>query len=185
MQQPRFLLSFLVVFCWVHQGEQREAQHAETSAHTLLNFVSLLLQGNNPQSDPLLPGYPCTLSVCWHTHTASALGWGLSVVQVKCKWKDVCLRERRQVKLHSGRTRCKRIPCIHNEGHYFQLISLACPRATHSLLKSQLKWVRPKAPMVQQTSTPNILVSVRATGRQEQETIPKGYKKVCPKMSLL
>lgn len=131
-QRPQFLLSFLEAFCRVHQAEWREDQHAETTIYALLNFVSLFLQENIPQSHHPLPGYPCMLCllVCSHCqHT----GWGLSMVQMKCKWEDVCLNVReRQVKLHSGRTKCKRIPCIHNEGHCFQEISLACPRATQS-----------------------------------------------------
>lgn len=86
---------------------------SETTVHALLNFGSLLLQGNIPPNHHLIPGHPCTLSVCWHVHTANT---GVGIVHVTNGMKTekcVNVRERK-----SGRTRCERIPCIHNQGHY-------------------------------------------------------------------
>lgn len=87
-QQSQFFLSFLEVFCWIHQAEWKEAQHAETTVHALLKFVSLFLQGNIPQSTTCFQGTTARC-VCWHVHTAR----GLSMVQMKCKQKDVCVCE--------------------------------------------------------------------------------------------
>lgn len=114
---------FFFFFGWVRKAEQREAPGpAETTAHALLNLVSLLPQGNIPQSRRLLPAYPCTLSVCRHAQTADGPGRGasfcsvhtqrllgavppagycllrscrqkLGLVQPKYKWKDARVRE--------------------------------------------------------------------------------------------
>ena len=119
--KPATLISPASFFFWVHKAERREApRHAETTAHTLLNLVSLLSQGNIPQSHRLPPVYPCALSVCWHAQIANALGQGpsfcsvhtqsllgaillagycllqscrqkLGLVQMKYKWKDACV----------------------------------------------------------------------------------------------
>lgn len=128
---------FFFFFCWVHKAEQREAPgHAETTAHALLNLISLLPQGNIPQSCRPLPAYPCALSVCrqtgWGGGHPSALcthracsapsrSWDTACCGAAAKNWDWCnrntngkmrvcmqVRERREVKLHSSRTKLKR-----------------------------------------------------------------------------